>query len=339
MTIITIKDRHRWDEALQHINPNTFLQSWEWGRVQQDTGERIMRFGFIEQDQIIGLALVVIVNAKRGRHYLIPHGPIFEEEQKTLQHLPALVQYLRQRARQDRVVALRIAPLLEDTPDTRQTFTQLGFRPAPLHVHAELTWVLDINKPAEQLLQDMRKTTRHAITKARRAGVTVEIIKGLNGLDRFLPLYQVTKTRHHFTPFSRNFLKVQLDTFAQHDHLFIAYARYRGQDVAAAVCLHLGSTVFYHHGASNRLPKGVPASQLLQWEAIQEAKRRGATRYNFWGIAPPNQPRHPFAGITVFKQGFGGRAINYLHAQDLPLSHRYWKLWAIDTWRKHRRGF
>jgi len=339
MTISTIKDRQRWDEALQRLNPNTFLQSWEWGRVQQETGERILRFGFIEQDQIIGLALVVIVNAKRGRHYLIPHGPIFEEEQKTLQHLPMLIQHLRRRAKLDHVVALRIAPLLEDTPDVRQAFTQLGFRPAPLHVHAELTWVLDINKRAEQLLHDMRKTTRHAINKARRAGVTVEIIKDLNGLDRFLPLYQVTKARHHFTPFSRNLLKAQLNAFAQHNCLFIAVARYHDQDVAAAVCLHIGSTVFYHHGASRILPKGVPASQLLQWEAIQEAKQRDATRYNFWGIAPPNQPHHPFAGITIFKQGFGGRAINYLHAQDLPLSSSYWKLWAIDTWRKYRRGF
>jgi lipid II:glycine glycyltransferase (peptidoglycan interpeptide bridge formation enzyme) len=338
-TIREVTSEQQWEAFLRTLNPNTFLQSWPWGQVQQQTGEDVRHLGFWKNEQLVGVALVVLVNARRGRHYLIPHGPLLSSEQESRQALPALVEHLKSHAKHDRAVCLRLAPLLEDTPATRQAFADLKFRPAPLHVHAELTWVLDINKPADALLAGMRKTTRHAISKAHAEGAVADIITTAAGLKRFLPLYRATKTRHQFTPFSQHFLQTQVQAFLQREQLFFCIARHGEEDLAAAICIHYGHTVFYHHGASIHRPDMPPVSQLLQWTAIQEAARRGATLYNFWGIAPADQPRHPFAGITVFKKGFGGRAIDYLHAQDLPLSPRYWQLRAVEMWRKRRRGF
>lgn len=342
MTIKEITNQADWANFHRLLNPNSFLQSWEWGQVQTETGENIIRLGFFNDDQIIGAALIIIVNAKRGRHYLIPHGPVINSSPLLRDTLAEIVSYCRQRAKKDHVVALRIAPLLITTQENIKLFHQLGFRPAPIHVHAELTWVLDIEPPADQLLGGMRKTTRHAIMKAKQAGVTVELIsefQSSSALDRFMSLYQTTKNRHNFVPFKRHFISSQLKEFARDNHIFIAIARYEDKDVVAAICVHYGSTVFYHHGASVQILGKIPASQLLQWTAIKEAKRRGAKLYNFWGIAPANKPHHPFKGITTFKQGFGGYAINYIHAQDLPLSSVYLKLWLIDSYRKLRRGF
>jgi lipid II:glycine glycyltransferase (peptidoglycan interpeptide bridge formation enzyme) len=132
---------------------------------------------------------------------------------------------------------------------------------------------------------------------------------------------------------------VQLKTFAATNNIFTLTANYQGQDVASAILIHFGKTVYYYHGASVKLPSTVPASQLLQWRAIQAARSRHANLYNFWGIAPDNRPDHPFAGITIFKKGFGGRALNYTHARDLPLSWRYWSLWSIDKYRQLKKGF
>jgi lipid II:glycine glycyltransferase (peptidoglycan interpeptide bridge formation enzyme) len=71
--------------------------------------------------------------------------------------------------------------------------------------------------------------------------------------------------------------------------------------------------------------------------------------YNFWGIAPlrssgsPNSqfpiPKHPFAGVTTFKTGFGGELLELEHCMDLPLSKKYFLTWGIETVRKWRRGF
>lgn len=348
MTIIEINQEDQWNDFLIDLQPNTFLQSWEWGQAQQRLGDPVRYLALLANNRQIGACLVITVNARRGRHYLIPHGPLFLKSLPLKHLLRELITYLCGQASRDRVAALRVAPLLENTPDNRHAFRTLGFRPSPLHVHAELTWIRDITPPEEQILADMRKTTRHAIRRAEAAGVTAEITKPaspaspsrVNALDRFYHLYEQTQTRHHFIPYSRETLTAQLEEFGRHDRVYAVFARHENHDVAAAICFHFGRTVFYYHGASIKLPASIPAAQLVQWAAIKEAKRRGAARYNFWGIAPPaGKAPHPFAGLTIFKTGFGGYSIDYLHAQDLPLSPWYWKLWLIETLRKKKRGF
>ena len=371
--IAEITDPKLWNDFAAQCQPHTFLHSWEWGQVQKATGENVKYLGIFsppyeggvapqsrggfknpypsapaevlplrkgEKTTLLAVALVIIVNARRGRHYLIPHGPLVRDANQYENVLTEFTQYLKQRAKQDNVVALRIAPLVETSPEAQQVFFSLGFRPAPLHIHAELTWLLDITKSEEELLTGMRKTTRHAIVKAEKAGVTTEVVVDSNvALERFWPLYEYTRRRHGFVLWPKKLLAAQLEEFGKTNRIFSIFARCNNHDVAAAILPHFGDTVFYYHGASIKVPGSPPAAQLLQWAAIREAKKRGAKHYNFWGIAPANQPKHPFAGITTFKQGFGGHAVDYLHAQDLPLGAAYRLLWAVDTYRKFKRGF
>ncbi len=355
MQLQEITNKEEWNSFLAKIQPNTFLHSWEWKEIQEadpacakaSAGAAVnsccKTWGFYEHDELIGVALVITVNAKRGNHYLIPHGPILKDQKYLDEVLTLLKAQYSSGQGHESSVCLRVAPLIENTSNAIAIFNSLGFRSSPMHVHAELTWVLDISKPEEGLLKEMRKTTRNAIVKAQKEGVSVEISSDPLALERFWPLYEQTKDRHGFIPFHKSFIQSQAEIFGKENKMFFAIAKYQGQDVAAAMLIHSGSTVFYYHGASTKV--SVPAAQLLQWEAIKEAKKRSATRYNFWGIAPIRQaqskpdPNHPFAGITIFKTGFGGYAIDYMHAQDLPLSWKYWKLWAIEMWRKKKRGF
>ena len=63
----------------------------------------------------------------------------------------------------------------------------------------------------------------------------------------------------------------------------------------------------------------------------------GCNYYNFWGIAPPDKPKHPWAGLSVFKKGFGGFEEAYLHAQDFPISPKYYLNYVVERVRKWRR--
>lgn len=339
IAIKQITERSIWDGFIDQTQPNTFLQSWEWADVQKLDGENVYRLGFYDNNNLIGVVLLLGIKAKRGNFLFCPHGPLAKTEELSRQLLEPLITYSRELAEAEQAVALRVSPLLITSPENISLFEKYGFKPAPLHMHTELTWVRDISKSEEEILQDMRKTTRHAIKKAPQAGVTTEVLIDLSAVEAFYPLYETTKTRHGFVPYSKKFVTQQFETFLNSQHAFGVVAKHEGKIVAAGLFMQTGKTVFYHHGASIKLPSSIPASHLLQWTAIQEAKRRGAIRYNFWGIAPEDKPNHPFAGITVFKKGFGGEALDYLHAQDLPLSFKYWKLWIVETWRKWRRGF
>ncbi len=328
-----------WDAFITRVKPNTFLQTWEWGQVQRVIGEGVHYIGFFEGEELRGIALVLVVAAKRGRHIFCPHGPLVEYAHREAEVVLALVEYCGELARQTKAVAVRIAPLLLNTATHRELFTALGFRPAPLHVHTELTWMLDISADTATLLQGMRKTTRHAVTRAEQSDIEIAVTINPADVARFWMLYEATALRHHFTPFSRRFLSEQVTQFARHDRMFMVFASHQGVDCAAGIFMHVGDTVFYHHGASLVSTTKLPAAHAIQWAAIKEAKRRGAQQYNFWGIAPDDKPKHPFAGITIFKKGFGGYAIDYMHAQDLPLTPTYWLMWSIEMIRKYRRGF
>ena len=339
MQVKEITDQNQWEDFVLAQLPNTFLQSWQWKQVQEQDGERVTMLGFYNNEDCVAVALVIAVHAKRGNYFLVPHGPIMKNEKYAREVLGALKTYCIDQRSGDNAAALRVASLMENNADTKKLFHELGFRDAPMHVHAELTWILDIAPSAEDLLRGMRKTTRHAIAKAEKEGVSVEIIPDASALERFWPLYEQTTSRHGFIAFQKQFMQSQAEVFSSSSNMFFAIATHVGKDIAGAMCIQFGSTVFYYHGASIKTASNIPAAQLLQWRAIQEAKKRGAARYNFWGIAPDNEPNHPFAGITTFKKGFGGHAIDYMHAQDIPLSWRYWPMWLLEIVRKKKRGF
>ena len=183
----------------------------------------------------------------------------------------------------------------------------MGFREAPIHVHPELTWQLDITLPEEELLMKMRKTTRYLI----RQGIKqekLEILKSRNlkDVEVFNELYQKTVNRHHFSPFSLEYLKKEFLVFEPDNQILVFLAKYQGEILASAIILFWQGIGFYHHGASSLKYPKVPASYLLQWEAIREAKRRDCRLYNFWGIAESGlkNKNHPWWGLTLFKKGF-----------------------------------
>ena len=62
-------------------------------------------------------------------------------------------------------------------------------------------------------------------------------------------------------------------------------------------------------------------------------------RYNFWGVSPPENKNHRFYGISIFKRGFGGKDLEYLHAQDLVINYpKYVFNYVIENIRKKMRN-
>jgi peptidoglycan pentaglycine glycine transferase (the first glycine) len=157
-------------------------------------------------------------------------------------------------------------------------------------------------------------------------------------IEKFWPVYQATVERQHFTPFGKEGLKKELELFAKDGEVAFFFGTYQGEIIAAAIIIFYNGQAFYHHSGSIQRSKEINASYLLQWRVIQEAKRRGCTLYNFWGISPDDKPAHPWAGLSLFKKGFGGFAEEYLHAQDKPLSAKYALNYVIETGRRIKRG-
>jgi len=323
MYILELNNKENWESFLLRCDEKTFLDSWNWGEFQKKMGEKIWRLGIYDNEQLISLALVIKVKAKRGTFLFVPHGPVVELGIKNYK-LRILIDKLKEIAKQEKAHFIRIAPIWQKTEENIKVFRDLGFIPAPIHIHPEVTWELDIRESEQELLMNMRKTTRYLIRQAQK-NTDIEIVKTQNieDLKKFNEIYCSTATRHKFVPFSLDYIQNQFSSFLSDDQILILLGKYKNEIVSSAIIVFWQNIGFYHHGASLSKYNRVPVSYLLQWEAIKEAKERECQRYNFWGIAPDDNKKHPWAGLSLFKKGFGGYRKEYVKTQDLPLSKVY----------------
>jgi len=334
-----IVDKKVWEDFVSAQRPHSFLQSWNWGETNQETGSKIFRIGIRGDEKLLGVALMIKIPARRGSFLLVPHGPIFAKGDSERALTRTLLARAAAIATVEGCAFLRVCPLAPNDVRIRGIYRSMGFRRAPIHMHPELAWMLDITKPEEQLLKEMRKTTRYLIKKTANEGVEIVQSADPKDIELFWPVYAATAQRQSFTPFSKRDLQKEFELCVQDDGALFFFGKQGGKIVAAAIIIFYNGQAFYHHSGSLSSGDGSNVSYLLQWRVIQEAKKRGCTLYNFWGISPDNQPQHPWTGLSRFKKGFGGFAEEYMHAQDKPLTWKYTINYVVETTRRIKRGF
>lgn len=336
ITINYIDEKSIWEDFLSNHPEANFLQSWYWGEFHKSLGKKVFYSGLFEGEKLVGVMLSIIEDAKRGRYLTVPGGPVIDWQDKD--QVNCFVEEIKKIARDNKCVYVRVRPQLQSDEFSRKLFKDIGFIPSPVHLHAELTSQLDITKSEEELLSGMRKATRYEVRKAISLGIKVTTSDDPNQIESFYDLQIQTSKRQGFVPFSYEFLYEQFKVFTQSEKALLYTAEFEGKLLAQGFIIFYGTEAAYHYGASTEEGRKYPGAYLIQWEAMKEAKKRGMTRYNLWGVAPEDQKQHRFTGLSIFKRGFGGADFEYLHAHDLVINNTGYLLnSAIEKVRKHLR--
>ena len=220
---------------------------------------------------------------------------------------------------------------------------------APHDMQPRQIFVIDISKPEEELLAEMKAKTRYNIRLSQKRGVAVKAIskreiKGgvdsrLRGndiksgndikkyADEFLRLVKITSERNKIKSHPENYYREMLKIPC----VRLYAAEYQGKVIAANLMAFYGDTAIYLHGASDNKYRNVMAPFLLQWRAILDAKKAGCERYDMGGVKiqnPKSKIQNPsWAGITRFKLGFSPKTkpVEFLGSCDVIISSwRYW---------------
>jgi len=332
----SVDSKEAW-EGFIHTHPESnFLQSWYWGEFQQALGKQVEYMGFYEGDVLKGTALVVVENAKRAKYLTVAGGPLLDWNSPEL--VKACFDQLQNVAKKHKAIFVRVRPQLVENEISLAIFKKYGFVSAPMHLTADLTSQLDITRSEDELLAGMRKTTRYELKKAQKLGITIQTSFNVDDIDGFYERQIQTAKRQGFVPFSKKFLKEQFRVFSSNNSALLYQAHFGEKLLAEAFIIFYGPEATYHYGASTEEGRKFPGAHLLQWEAILEAKRRGQKRYNFWGVVKPEQTKHRFYGVSIFKRGFGGEDIAYVPARDLVVAPlRYTLNFFFEQLRKKLR--
>lgn len=306
-----------WRKTRVNYPEANFLQSPTWLHANELMGDRAVAIETSTETWCVG----IVKNARRGRYLEIPGGPLMDWQTQGEEMLRKIWQV----AVEERCVFVRIRPQLRKTAENVQLMENLGLKKAPMHLHAEHTVMIDLNKTEEQLLAEMRKQTRYEVRRAERLGI--KVWKG-NSEQLFKEFHEVqleTARRQNFVPPSLAVLLAEREAFGKNAQIYVADSQ-DGERICYGLMLIDGDEAEYFEAASTSLGRTLPGAYGMLWRAMRDFREQGLQRFNLWGIAPEGVKNHRYAGVTVFKKGFGGAVVEFVPAQDLvikPLRYRF----------------
>lgn len=337
-----IKNKKKWNDFI--INSNfkfySFLQSWEWWVFQELCWKKIIRYWIFEWKKQIWSIQIIKIFAKRANYYFIPHWPLFIWDKEEI--LKEVIKNLKNIAKKDKITFIRFNSGFKNTIENQNIFKKLCFKNAPMHEHAEDTHLLDLIKTEEELFSSIKKKDRYYINRAVKEWVEIKISNEKEQIETLIKMHHNhshrTNWKRQYHAFSKEFIYNLYKSFWK-ENITTITASFNWIVESSLMTIKFWKTCVYYIAASNiKNPKFSP-NYLCQWEAIKNAKQSWCETYNFWGISPDNNPKHPIAWVTKFKRKFNWYDYSLLHAQDYILKKSYYFNWVVETFRRIKRGY
>lgn len=324
-------DQSAWDNfVLSHpLGSVHQITAWRDFQVQIPGRETVYGFGVKQGDKIVATTWCVQMDTGQfGKFWFYSaRGPVVSDQtvaEFLLRHVEAV---LKGRGG----IFWRLDPYWEEV-QWKQLATHNYYTPTQTYQPTD-TLEIDLTQTEDEILSQMKQRGRRGIKTATKAGVYVEAIAQAQfteaDLQDWWDLNQQTTGRDGFSGHEKSYYQKFLKTLDQEAVLF--FATLNGQRIAAAISTFCGDKAIYYFGAStsDRELNKLKAPTLLQWEMMKYGKNKGCKTYDFLGIAPEDEPNHPYAGITQFKNGFGGDRKTYSPGREVALNKLWYRVYRI----------
>lgn len=319
------------------INENApYTQAFFYGQWQEKMGRSVRRFVAKREGEIVSSVQMVVYPLIGNKNYIVAHhGPVIKDG-FTSRDTVRWKELLTTVARTENAVFVKMDFFPQTNEKGNKILELNGFHRSEKwgyhssYVQPKYEWVLDINKPEDEILSNMHQKTRYNIGLARRKGVSVEISENFHGMfNTFWEMSSQTAARDGFKLHSKEYYKIIFENLAGSDNAFLAIAKTSERVLAMTLVVIFGKTAMYLFGASSDEQKNLMAPYLAQWEGILEAKKRGAGIYNFGGYRGPDNFYSTYAGLSTFKERFGGRMLEYSDYYDLIINPVWYKMYNL----------
>jgi len=335
MDVILISDKYQWNEFIQRhaINDGGFLQSWEWGEFQKEYGRNVMRAAVMDKNEIAyGWQMIEMTLPLGMKYWYVPRPVKFPISNF---QFPIFFEKVIEFAKKEKAIFIRVDGGGDD-------LGKFGFKSVDISIQPKEEFIIDITKPAEQLLADMKPKTRYNIRVAEKHGVIIKApspptplpigervaVGQVRGIDEFYNLIQKTSERQGIRSHPREYYKKMFEVLCKDGMAKLYAVEYNGKIVAANLMTYFGKMATYLHGGSDDEYKFVMAPYLLQWRSILDAKKEGCQYYNFGGVS---LEKKSWEGITRFKTGFSPTTefTEYGEVWDFPVKGFLYSIYKL----------
>jgi lipid II:glycine glycyltransferase (peptidoglycan interpeptide bridge formation enzyme) len=335
MTDMKITTYDGWNDRLATLQNPPLLQTAEWAKVKGKYGWQPIPVEWLNDvGETIAMASVLKkqVKIKGARLPLsilyVPKGPVLDWNNKQLAE--QVLADIKKIAKKEKAIFIKIDPdIITDTFSNQEISVeeispQIGdshfsFGEEWQFSHDQIqfrnTITIDLTKDEETLLAEMKQKTRYNIRLAGRKGVSVRE----GNEEDFAMLYRMyaqTSLRDGFIIRSEKYYLDVWRSFFNQRMLTPLIAEYEGQPLAGLMLFHFDRTAYYVYGMSTNEHRNLMPTYLLQWAAMQKAKRLGCKIYDLWGAPNNIDESDPMWGVYRFKIGLGGQTVCTIGAHD-----------------------
>jgi lipid II:glycine glycyltransferase (peptidoglycan interpeptide bridge formation enzyme) len=317
--VAPLETRHReaWDGLVAGHPASGFMQSWAWSRFKELEGYTVVRAGLFDGDRLAGGGVAYTFPSPGEASLLVvPDGPVLDWTRPDADAaFRCLVDAFRDCAPGRRAVAMRVEPRLGELPAPLR-----GLPRAPVDLVPDETLEVDLG-PEPAMLARMKPKGRYNARLALRRGVEVRTSTHPADIHELYFVLQQTARYQSFLLEPKSFF-INLSQALMPAMARLAFARYKGMTLAAALSVRHGDTVTYLYGGHVPLFPEVMASYALHWHMIQEAAAEGYRVYDFYGYVPADRSDHPYERFSRFKEKFGGRHVPRIGSRDVVFYDR-----------------
>ena len=218
-----------------------------------------------------------------------------------------------------------------DWPDAPKSF-----RRASMDIQPPSSVILNISRPLDDIRKGFKERVRRNIKAADKKGVVVTC-HGAEKLDVWYDLYKETSARDRIAIHPKSYYQKLFELVSNQKRfdLRLYLASVDNDVIGGNIILFDGREATYLYGATSNRKRDTMPAYALQWRSIQDAKASGCLEYDFFGIPPVDDPKHPMHGLYLFKTGWGGTIVHRSGAWDYPCRPILYRLFRIaDAIRK-----
>jgi lipid II:glycine glycyltransferase (peptidoglycan interpeptide bridge formation enzyme) len=322
--ITVIRNAATWDELVCRHTSGGFMQSSRWGDFKRHFGWtpfRICLPAVTESPPPLAQVMFRRIPYSPYTVGYLPRGPLLDYESD--EELDRMIRAVDRLARHARAVSVTWELPVARDPVLTARLERLGLKPASSVQHTS-TRVIDLSATLEEIQASWKPKWRSNTRLAVKHGVRVRPAGDVADFARWYELFKSTSVRDNFTVRGEEYYQRFWQQQYEVGDTVLLLAEHDNRLLAGILVHHFGREATYLYGASSNESRNLMPNHLLQWEAMQWGKLRGATQYDMFGIADSDDENEALAGVSRFKAGFGGEAVRYAGAFERvyhPLIH------------------
>lgn len=319
MDLRPIINKQQYNKLATHV-----IQSWEWGEFRKSLGIPVLRYGIYKNGKLSSVFQLTLHHIPFIGKFVgyLPKGSFPDRN---------LADALKKIGKENNCAFIKVEPNVEEVTGDRLQVTD-GFIKSLKPLFTKYNFIIDLTKTEDEILKNMHPKTRYNIKVAQKHGVFVEERVDDEAFKIYLKLYFDTTKRQGYHGHNEEYHRRVWGTLKDAGMTRLLVAFYKDEPLTAWMLLNFKDTLYYPYGGSSVENKDVMANNLVAWEAIKLGKKLKLKKFDMWGALDPDaNPSDPWYGFHKFKQGYGGKLVEYLGTYDLifdwPL---YWTFTAID---------